>query len=99
MLRNGTVVETLLSKHSRLIEAQYIRDGGVVVGERTYRLTRELFDFEALEPVTVKGKATPLRVWVAKAARSRFGAELQRSSSTPLVDREDELELCHPPDP
>ncbi len=67
--------------------------GGIVVGEGTHRLTRDFFDYEPLEPVQVKGKTGQLRVWVAKGARSRFGAELQRRPSTPWVDREDELEL------
>jgi class 3 adenylate cyclase/tetratricopeptide (TPR) repeat protein len=67
--------------------------GGIVVGEATHRLTRDLFDYEPREPVEVKGKAEPLAVWVAKGSRSRFGAELIRTPSTPLVDREDELEL------
>ncbi|MGH2589719.1 MAG: adenylate/guanylate cyclase domain-containing protein, partial [Actinomycetota bacterium] len=67
--------------------------GGIVVGEATYRLTRDGVDYEPLEPVAVKGKAARLPVWVAKGGRSRFGAELQRTPSTPLVDREDELEL------
>jgi len=67
--------------------------GGIVVGEATYRLTRDVVDYEPLEPVELKGKAARLSVWVAKGARSRFGAELQRRPSTPLVDRDDELEL------
>ena len=67
--------------------------GGIVVGARAYRLTRDLFEYEPLEPVLVKGKTEPLQVWQAKAARSRFGAELQRQPSTPWVGREDELEL------
>ena len=67
--------------------------GGVVVGERTYRLTRDLFDFEPLDPVEVKGKGAPLPIWIAKSPRSRFGAEMQLRPSTPLVNREDELEL------
>ena len=41
----------------------------------------------------MKGKAEALPVWVAKAAHSRFGAELQRRPSTPFVGRQDELEL------
>jgi class 3 adenylate cyclase/tetratricopeptide (TPR) repeat protein len=89
--RRGMAIGDVVNTASRLQGIAPI--GGVLVGERTYRLTQDLFVFETLEPVTVKGKAAPLRVWVAKSARSRFGAELQRSASTPLVDREDELEL------
>ena len=67
--------------------------GGVVVGETAHRLTHDLFEFEPLEPVQVKGKAAPLRVWNVKAARSRFGAEVHVRPWTAMVDREDELEL------
>ncbi|MGZ5213109.1 MAG: adenylate/guanylate cyclase domain-containing protein [Actinomycetota bacterium] len=43
--------------------------GGVVVGESTYRATRGAVDYRELEPVTVKGKAEPLRVWVVGSVR------------------------------
>ena len=33
----------------------------------------DLFHYEELEPVQVKGKAKPLPVWRAVAARSRLG--------------------------
>ncbi len=89
--KRGIAVGDVVNTASRL--QGIAPTGGVVVGERTHRLTEELFDFETLEPVKVKGKASPLQVWVATSARSRFGAELQRSASTPLVDREDELEV------
>ena len=87
----GIAVGDVVSTAARLQGAAPV--GGVLVGEWAHRLTTELFDYEALEPVLVKGKAEPLRVWVARAARSRFGAELQRGLPTPFVGREDELEL------
>src|SRR5580765_1036925 len=43
--------------------------GGVVVGESTYRSTRGAVTYHELEPVTVKGKAEPLHVWVVDALR------------------------------
>ena len=67
--------------------------GGVIVGEATHRLTEDLFDFERLDPVRVKGKARPLHLWRARSARSRFGAEPERPAAVPLVGREDELEV------
>ena len=39
--------------------------GGVVVGEATERSTRGIVAFEAMEPVSVKGKAEPVAVWLA----------------------------------
>ena len=89
--RQGIAIGDVVNTASRL--QGVAPTGGVVVGERTYVLTQDQFDFDPLEPVKVKGKAAPLRIWLAKSARSRFGAELQHGPSTPLVDREDELEL------
>ena len=87
----GIAIGDVISTASRLQGVAPV--GGVLVGEWTHRLTKELFDYEPLDPVQVKGKAEPQRVWVARAARSRFGAELQRGLPTPFVGRKDELEL------
>ena len=87
----GIAIGDVVSTASRLQGVAPI--GGVLVGEWTHRLTNDLFDYEPREPVRVKGKAEPQRVWVARAARSRFGAELQRGLPTPFVGRDDELEL------
>src|SRR5439155_694879 len=43
--------------------------GGVVVGEATYRTTRDLFEYEQLDPATLRGKAEPIPMWRARAAR------------------------------
>ncbi len=61
---------------------------GVAVSEPTYRQTERVFTFDRLEPVQVKGKAEPLQIWQALAARARFGADIIRTSATPLVGRE-----------
>src|SRR5207253_4689102 len=39
--------------------------GEIVVGEETYRATRSAIEYEALEAVTVKGKAAPIAAWRA----------------------------------
>jgi class 3 adenylate cyclase/tetratricopeptide (TPR) repeat protein len=87
----GIAVGDVVNTASRLQTAA--PSGGILVGEAAHRLTRDLFDFEPIEPVAVKGKAGRLPVWVALGSRSRFGADVVRAPSTPLVDREDELEL------
>ena len=81
----GIAIGDVVNTASRLQGVAPI--GGILVGEGTHRLTRDLFDYEPLDPVQVKGKAEALPVWVAKAAHSRFGAELQRRPSTPFVGR------------
>src|ERR687890_2706700 len=42
---------------------QHAPVNGVVVGDTTYRATRELFEYEQLEPVSAKGKFEPIQLW------------------------------------
>jgi class 3 adenylate cyclase/tetratricopeptide (TPR) repeat protein len=67
--------------------------GGIVVGEQTFRATRFSFDYEALEPVVLKGKAEAVPVWRPLAATSRFGSEVDLEPVTPFVGRELERSL------
>jgi len=68
---------------------QTVTPGTVVVGERTYRLTKETIEYRDLPPLPVKGKDTPLRVWAAVAALPER-AEIRRITA-PLVGRHGEL--------
>jgi predicted ATPase/class 3 adenylate cyclase len=81
-IATGDVVNTA----SRLQQIAPV--GGLVVGETTYRATSHLIDYEELEPVSVKGKAETLPIWLARGARS-----IEDAAPTPLVGREDELAL------
>ena len=63
---------------------------GILVGEATYRATRQAIDYRAADAVEAKGKAAPVRVWEAVAARSRVTSEAV-SVSSPLVGRDREL--------
>jgi class 3 adenylate cyclase/tetratricopeptide (TPR) repeat protein len=67
--------------------------GGIVVGETTYRSTKDLFAYEPLEPVAVKGKAESLPLWHAIAPRRRFGVDVEPIVRTPLIGRDDDLGL------
>jgi class 3 adenylate cyclase/tetratricopeptide (TPR) repeat protein len=86
-IATGDVVNTA----ARLQQAAPI--GGVVVGEVTYRATRDVVHYEELEPVSVKGKAEPIPIWRATGVRSRFGADLEQPTGAPFVGRVDELGL------
>jgi len=66
---------------------------GILVGEGTYRATRHVIDYREAEPVEAKGKAEPVKVWEAVAARSRFGSDVEQKLRTPLVGRERERSL------
>src|SRR5262249_47799652 len=62
--------------------------------ETTHRLLAGLYEYEALEAIEVKGFAEPIRAWRVlreSTIESRF--EALRSAETPLVGREEELDL------
>ncbi|HEU5243536.1 MAG TPA: AAA family ATPase [Gaiellaceae bacterium] len=63
---------------------------GVLVGETTYRATRDVVDYIAHEPVVAKGKSEPIPVWEAVQVRSRLGMDVERAT-LPLVGRTREL--------
>ena len=90
-LGEGMVTGDVVNTASRLQSVAPI--DGVAVGETTYRLTKDLFEYEELDPVTVKGKSEPVRLWWAKAARSRFGIETDSRPTTPFVGRKYEMTM------
>src|SRR5438445_7752875 len=70
----GMVAGDVVNTASRLQQAAPV--GSVVVGEVTKRATGDVIDYEELEAVQVKGKAEPVPLWRAVAARSRYGLEV-----------------------
>ncbi|HKC78337.1 MAG TPA: AAA family ATPase, partial [Gaiellaceae bacterium] len=66
---------------------------GILVGEGTYRATRHAIEYREAASVEAKGKAEPVKVWEAVAARSRFGSDVEQKLRTPLVGRERERSL------
>jgi class 3 adenylate cyclase len=81
----GDVVNTA----SRL--QQHAPVGEIVVGEETYRATRDAIEYEQLEAVTAKGKTAPLATWRAIAPSTAVG--MRDLSSTPFVGRNREVGL------
>jgi class 3 adenylate cyclase/tetratricopeptide (TPR) repeat protein len=67
--------------------------GGVAVSEQTFQATERIFEWEPLEPVLVKGKAEPLVIWRPLSPRARFGSDVTRTHSTPLIGRDLERTL------
>jgi predicted ATPase/class 3 adenylate cyclase len=66
----------------------------VVIDQNTRRLLGGLFDYRDLGTVSVKGFGAPVQVWQvtgASAVESRF--EALRTATTPLVGREEEIEI------
>jgi class 3 adenylate cyclase/tetratricopeptide (TPR) repeat protein len=80
----GDVVNTA----SRLQQAG--KPGALFVDELTFSATRDVVAYEALDPVTVKGKTEPVRIWQAKSVG---GAGDPHKTFSPLVGREHELGL------
>jgi class 3 adenylate cyclase/tetratricopeptide (TPR) repeat protein len=64
---------------------------GVAVGLTTYEATAARFEYEELEPATLKGKAEPVRIFHPIAPRARLGVDLTRAQATPFVGREADL--------
>jgi class 3 adenylate cyclase len=81
----GDVVNTA----SRL--QQHAPVGEIVVGEETYRATRDAIEYEPADAVTAKGKAAPIAAWRAVEAASAAGE--RDLSSTPFVGRGREVDL------
>jgi len=82
----GMVAGDVVNTASRLQGAAPV--GGVLVGLGTYAATRQVFDYQALAPVVLKGKAEPAAAFQALAPLARFGADLTRSLGTPMVGRQ-----------
>ena len=84
-LATGDVVNTA----ARLQSAAPV--GRVLVGEETYRATRDSVVYEPLSAVAAKGKPEPLAAWLAVAPRTEPGE--RRVVRAPLVGRRREVEL------
>jgi class 3 adenylate cyclase len=63
--------------------------GGVLVGEETYLSTRTSIEYRPADAITAKGKAAPVRVWLALKPLGPAGERpLQR---VPMIGRDGEL--------
>ena len=63
---------------------------GVVVGEATHGLTADLFEYEPLAPVGLKGKSVPTNLWLARRPLTRTGVEARRQR-TEMIGRDGEM--------
>jgi len=84
-MASGDVVNTT----SRLQSAAPVN--GILVGETTWRATRQAIAYADREPVQAKGKAEPVAVWEALEARARLGVDVTQASHAALVGRDEEL--------
>ena len=85
----GMVAGDVVNTAARLQSSAPVN--GVLVGETTYRATRDAIQYEERAPVVAKGKTEALLVWEAIEPRSRFGMDLEQRATLPLVGRTREL--------
>ncbi len=72
----------------------------ILVGERTYLATREVFDFRPLAALRLKGKPEPIPAWVVVDVQKHSSAVSQHPRGiagiqAPLIGRSLELTLMH----
>src|SRR5688572_28041420 len=67
--------------------------GGILVGETTYRATRQAIEYRDADRIVAKGKAEPVPVWGAVSALWRFGVDVAQLGGSELVGRSEELDL------
>ncbi|HSI96897.1 MAG TPA: AAA family ATPase, partial [Gaiellaceae bacterium] len=65
--------------------------GAVLVGEETFSSTRAPIEYRPAPPVVAKGKAVPVRAWLALRATSSAGE--RPHARIPMVGRERQLEV------
>jgi class 3 adenylate cyclase/tetratricopeptide (TPR) repeat protein len=65
---------------------------GILVGEATWRATRDAIDYRPAEPVQAKGKSEPVEAWEVLEARGRVGVDISKRVRAPLVGRRRELD-------
>jgi class 3 adenylate cyclase/tetratricopeptide (TPR) repeat protein len=90
-LGEGLVTGDVVNTASRLQGVAPVN--AVAVSEQTFRATERVFEWERLEPASVKGKAEPLTIWRPVRAQARLGSDVTRRLTTPLVGRELERSL------
>ncbi|MEX0993348.1 MAG: adenylate/guanylate cyclase domain-containing protein [Solirubrobacterales bacterium] len=86
-----TVIGDTVNVAARLQSAA--RPGSVTVGERTYLATDQAIEYEALEPLTLKGKTEPVAAWEAVKPIATQPTRRVSQGESPLIGRTDKLEL------
>jgi class 3 adenylate cyclase/nicotinamide riboside kinase len=66
--------------------------GQIVVGPTVYASTKDVIEYQALEPLTLKGKAEPVAAWRALRIKARTRGERPRlGMEARMVGRDEEL--------
>lgn len=84
-----SVIGDAVNVASRLVGQA--KPGEILVGESTFRLTRDEFAFETIAGVTLKGKSTPVTLYRLMARGGERPAGLPAPIRAPLLGRADEV--------
>ena len=83
----GLVAGDVVNTASRLQGVAPVN--GVLVGEETFRSTKRAIDYRPVDPVSLKGKSSPVPSWIALAASTAPGE--RKAQQLPIVGRDHEL--------
>ncbi len=90
----ATVIGDDVNLASRL--EHYATDGQIIVSDPVYSLTRQHFEYEVLEPISVKGKTHPVPIYQPLRPRQSFHERKQHAERLkPMVERDREIQLLH----
>lgn len=90
--RDYSVIGDAVNVAARLQDLS--KRGEIFVGPETVRLTRNEFDFEALDAIVLKGREAPVPIFKLIGHKSRTLHNPHTSSfDTPMVGREEELSV------
>ncbi|HJQ42600.1 MAG TPA: AAA family ATPase [Jatrophihabitantaceae bacterium] len=87
----GMIAGDVINTASRMQSAAPVN--GILVGEQTYRATRDTIEYAEHEPFAAAGKSQPVVAWEAVSARGRARSGLIPHERSVFVGRERELAL------
>ena len=87
-LHEGMVAGDVINTASRLQTAA--PTNSILVGEETYRATRAVFDYDAVQALVVKGKRQPVPAWLALGPKAGPGE--RQLSTVPMLGRTHEID-------
>lgn len=90
-----TVIGDTVNLAARL--ESYATDGQIIVSEAVYHRTRQLFDYEILEPIEVKGKSGKIPIYMPLRPLQKTETVITDpfEVKSPLIGREQELDALH----